>query len=69
MAGTSPRTPAIISPTSPANRDDFVVSELVASEGGAHSPFGPEVVFPMPVDRLHYHHPRPQDRPHLAGGR
>ncbi len=66
MAGTSPRTPAIIAPARP---EDFVVSELVASEAGAHSPFGAEVVFPMPADRLHYHHPRPQDRPHLAGER
>jgi hypothetical protein len=65
MAGTSPRTVAIISAASP---DDFVVSELASSEAGATSPFG-ETEFPMPFDQLTYRHPRPEDRPHLAEGR
>jgi hypothetical protein len=66
MAGTSPRTPALMSDLHP---EDFVVSELAASEAGAHSPFGPDVVLPLRLTRLRYRHPRPEDRPHLAGGR
>lgn len=66
MAGTAPRDPAIILS---GHSEDFVVSELAASEAGAHSPFGPDVVFPMPFEKLQYKHPRPEDRPHLAEGR
>ncbi len=65
MAGTSPRTPLILS--TGLTHDEFVVSELAASEAGAHSPFGSDVLFPMPAEKVRYHHPRPQDRPNLAG--
>ena len=65
MAGTSPRSVAIISPTHP---EDFVVSELAASEAGATSPFG-DTEFPMPFEKLFFRQPRPEDRPHLAEGR
>ena len=64
MAGTAPREPAIIT-----HRDDFHVSELASSEAGATSPYGADVVFPLPVEKLFYRHPRPEDRPHLAEGR
>ncbi|MGN6605698.1 MAG: hypothetical protein ACTHMS_01620 [Jatrophihabitans sp.] len=64
MAGATERTPAIVSPAHP---DDFVVSELLGSEAGAHSPFGPEMIFPLPVEKLHYVHPGPESRPNLAG--
>jgi hypothetical protein len=62
MAGTAPREPAIIT-----HPDDFHVSELASSEAGATNPFAVE--FPLPVDKLFYAHPRPEDRPHLAEGR
>jgi hypothetical protein len=65
MARTSPRTVAIISPAHP---EDFLVSELAASEAGATSPFG-DIPVPMPFEQLRYKHPRPEDRPHLAEGR
>jgi hypothetical protein len=65
MAGTSPRTPALVSLAQP---EDFVVSELAASEAGATSPFG-DIPIPMPFELLRYKHPRPEDRPHLAEGR
>lgn len=49
--------------------DDFTVSELVSEAAGAHSPFG-NIEYPIPADQLSfYHHPRPQDRPNLAGDR
>jgi hypothetical protein len=67
MAGTAPREPAII--LSGAHAEDFVVSELASSEAGAHSPFGPDVVVPLPFEKLQYKHPRPEDRPNLAEGR
>jgi hypothetical protein len=48
---------------------DFGVSEFAADVPGALSPYGPEMQFPLPVDRLPYEHPGPADRPHLADGR
>ena len=48
---------------------DFHVNELACDKAGSLSPFGPELEFPLPVEQLWYAHPRPEDRPHLAGGR
>jgi hypothetical protein len=48
---------------------DFHVSELAADLAGSLSPFGPDVEFPLPVDRLRYRHPSPANRPHLAEDR
>jgi succinate dehydrogenase / fumarate reductase iron-sulfur subunit len=48
--------------------DDFTVSEVAADVAGALSPFGRELDFPLPVERLRYRHPGPDARPHLAGG-
>ncbi|WP_375497500.1 hypothetical protein [uncultured Jatrophihabitans sp.] len=49
--------------------EEFNVSELVSEAAGAHSPFG-NIEYPIPADQLaFYKHPRPQDRPNLAGGR
>ena len=48
--------------------DDFHVSELASDHPGALSPFGQDVEFPLPLDRIAYQHPGPEDRPHLAGG-
>jgi hypothetical protein len=66
MAGTAPRIPEQFRPA--YQRIDFTVSELISEAAGSHSPFG-ELDFPLPVDRLDYHHPTPAERPHLADGR
>ena len=48
---------------------EFHVSELAADMAGSLSPFGPEVEFPLPLERIRYVHPGPEARPHLADGR
>ena len=48
---------------------DFHVNELAADQAGGLSPFGPEMEFPLPLDKIRYTHPGPADRPHLADGR
>jgi hypothetical protein len=66
MAGTAPRLPEQFRNPSPAI--DFSVSELVSDAAGSHSPYG-NLVFPLPVAKLLYKHPKPEERPHLANGR
>jgi hypothetical protein len=66
MAGTTPRLPEQF--RDPSRRDDFTVSELVSDAAGSHSPFG-DIEFPMPVSKLLYRHPTPDERPALANGR
>ncbi|MDT4923141.1 MAG: hypothetical protein QOG01_854 [Pseudonocardiales bacterium] len=66
MAGTAPRLPEQF--RSAPHAIDFNVSELVSDAAGAHSPFG-DTQFPLPIDKLLYHHPGLKDRPHLADGR
>jgi hypothetical protein len=39
------------------------VSELVAERAGPLSPFGEDVEFPLPPDKVAYVHPSPDDRP------
>lgn len=72
MAGTPPGT----SPRPPeqyyheqADTTDFHVNELAADQAGGLSPFGQDVEFPLPLDKIRYTHPGPGDRPHLADGR
>lgn len=43
------------------------VNELLAQNPGAQSPFGDDITFPLPVDRLFYEHPTAANRPNLAG--
>lgn len=66
MAGVSPRLPEQY-----YHREDelidFRVNELAADQAGGLSPFGSDLVFPLPVDQLTYEHPGPAARPHLAG--
>ncbi|MCU1655605.1 MAG: hypothetical protein JWO57_261 [Pseudonocardiales bacterium] len=69
MASTAPRLPAQFRSTSTTAIGDFHVSELAADMAGALSPYGPELEFPLPVEKLHYTHPGPDARPHLADGR
>jgi len=47
--------------------EEFHVSEFAANSAGAMSPFGDDVLLPLPVSQLRYAHPGPEDRPHLAG--
>jgi hypothetical protein len=46
---------------------EYYLDEFAAGSAGAMSPFGPDVEFPLPLDRISYRHPRPENRPHLAG--
>jgi hypothetical protein len=39
------------------------VNELLSDKPGAQTPFGDDVVFPLPVEELHYSHPGPESRP------
>jgi hypothetical protein len=48
---------------------DFHVSEFAADMAGSLSPFGSDLEFPLPVEKLRYTHPGPEARPHLADGR
>jgi hypothetical protein len=66
MAGTAPRLPEQF--RNDTYRIDFAVSELVSDAAGAHSPYG-DTEFPLPVEKLFYKHPKPEERPHLANGR
>ncbi len=43
------------------------VSEFASNVAGSLSPFGEDVEFPLPAERLGYRHPRPINRPALAG--
>ncbi len=43
------------------------VSEFAAEVQGGLSPFGEDVEFPLPMDKVAYRHPTAEDRPHLAG--
>jgi hypothetical protein len=64
---TSPRLPEQF--RNEPDEDEFNVSELVSEAAGAHSPYG-NIEYPIPAEQLSfYQHPRPEDRPRLAGGR
>lgn len=64
---SEPRTPEqFLAPS--LLHDDFHVNELAADMVGAFSPFGPEVELPVPIENLRYRHPKPEERPNLAGG-
>ncbi|WAX55705.1 hypothetical protein M6B22_14305 [Jatrophihabitans cynanchi] len=45
------------------------MNELASDKAGSMSPFGPDLEFPLPLDKIRYEHPSPADRPHLAEGR
>ena len=42
------------------------VSEFAAERPGPLSPFGEDVEFPLPPDKVNYEHPAAGDRPTLA---
>ena len=57
-----------LAPVNPVDLDfHSTVSEFAANVAGSLSPFGEDVEFPLPSDRLGYQHPRPVNRPNLAG--
>jgi hypothetical protein len=68
MARTTPRLPEQYYHQEP-DAIDFRVNELAADQAGSLSPFGPELDFPLPLHKIRYRHPGPEDRPHLAMGR
>ena len=43
------------------------VTEFAAERPGPLSPFGEDVEFPLPPDKVAYVHPSAADRPRLAG--
>ena len=43
------------------------IDEFAADVAGALSPFGDDLEFPLPLERLGYQHPGPANRPALAG--
>lgn len=45
------------------------VTELVSERAGPLSPFGEDVEFPLPAEKVSYVHPSAEDRPNLAGDR
>jgi hypothetical protein len=67
MPAATPRLPELYQPLGGAPADDFHVSELATDHAGAQSPFGADVEFPLPVDRLSYRHPTIDELPHRAG--
>jgi hypothetical protein len=67
MPGATPRLPELYQPFRTGRDEDFHVSELAADHAGAMSPFGSEVEFPLPLQRLDYRHPSPQEWPRRAG--
>jgi succinate dehydrogenase / fumarate reductase, iron-sulfur subunit len=69
MASTARRVPEQYRTATVLHVGDFHVDELAADMAGSLSPFGPEVEFPLPVEKLRYTHPGPDARPHLADGR
>lgn len=60
MAGKAPKNAEL---TWPAEFPELAVSEFTAEHTGAQSPFGDDLVFPLPVDALRYSHPTPADVP------
>ncbi len=69
-ASSSPARAGSPSPAGgPLTPQDFHahLSEFAADVAGSLSPFGQDVEFPLPADRLGYRHPRPENRPRLAG--
>ena len=68
MAGTSPRLPEQYYHAE-TERVDFHVNELAADQAGSLSPFGQDLEFPLPLEKLRYTHPDAKSRPILADGR
>jgi hypothetical protein len=67
---TPPPPPRVIAPVPPRSTGSEIeehISEFAADVAGGLSPFGDDVEFPLPFERLGDRHPRPANRPALAG--
>jgi hypothetical protein len=64
MAGKPPKHPEV---TWPVAYPELAVSEFTAENTGAQSPFGDDINFPLPVERLRYAHPTAADLPNRPG--
>ena len=72
MTSTWPRSSAARTSSSTPQeviQVDFHVNELAADQAGSLSPFGADLEFPLPLDKIRYTHPGKAERPHLADGR
>jgi hypothetical protein len=67
MPGATPRLPELYRPVQIGTEEDFHVSEFGADLAGAMSPFGQDIEFPLPLDRIDYRHPTPAEYPNRAG--
>jgi succinate dehydrogenase / fumarate reductase iron-sulfur subunit len=69
MAGVTPNLSEPRRIGAPLTPEEFEahISEFAADVAGAMSPFGDDVEFPLPSERLGYEHPGPANRPRLAG--
>jgi hypothetical protein len=65
---STPRLPERVTPVE-ISIGDFHVDEVAADHAGSMSPYGPDVEFPWPLEKLRYEHPGPENRPNLAEGR
>lgn len=50
----------------PVRAGHLPVSEFAAERPGPLSPFGEDVEFPLPPDKVEYVHPTAQDKPNMA---
>ncbi|SOD70445.1 hypothetical protein SAMN05892883_0144 [Jatrophihabitans sp. GAS493] len=62
MVGSSKKT---VQPFRIDQDAEFHVDEFASNSAGAMSPFGDDVVFPLPLDKINYSHPTRANRPHL----
>jgi hypothetical protein len=69
MASTAYRPPELYGGPPTGVIGDFHVDEIATDMAGSQSPFGTELQFPLPLDKLRYRHPGPKARPNLAEGR
>ncbi len=66
MSNIEPRLPEQYATSAPHVVEDFEVNELLSNMAGSLSPFGQELQFPLPIEKLNYTHPSAADRPNLA---
>jgi hypothetical protein len=66
MADSLPMSMPASGPPAATSAEEFHVSEFAADLVGAMPPWG-NIEFPMPIEKLNYVHPGPENRPHLAG--
>lgn len=50
----------------PVRQGHLPLSEFASERSGPLSPFGEDVEFPLPPDKVEYVHPTAQDKPNMA---